>query len=240
MRIPFFTPIKAHQPLQKFVEGYFYLNGKVAVPISKEKSEVWLYPNKQKWYITALKVASYFTVVLPLIMLIAKIILRTTHNYTISAPAEIRNPPWGGESPSIGEESAALTAQQVEDRLEALSRLGAPPYMRHQDAAIDRSFLIDPASLHVECLLGQASNRNRYYAFPIGPKIARPGILPTSMTFFQIQEDGKATWYIRASFMPNSLPATARDLDQLSQIINRQHDMLMIRPTPLPAEERAE
>jgi hypothetical protein len=73
------------QLLLEDVDSYFYLGGKRACVIAghtKNGSEgVFLQSHTPSSVTTALKVMSYFTLVLPAIMLVAKVILRSTHHF---------------------------------------------------------------------------------------------------------------------------------------------------------------
>lgn len=90
--ISFFTPIESrHQViscghcLTEIVDKYFYLGGKVAVIIPDHirlgSQEVELQEKKVPWWEIALKVLSYVTLILPLLMLIAKAILRSYYAF---------------------------------------------------------------------------------------------------------------------------------------------------------------
>ena len=76
------------QKLLEKVDDYFFLKGKVAEvepnSIQKEIENVCIVPQANfSFFKTALKVASYFTIVIPLIVFVAKVILRSRHNYNV-------------------------------------------------------------------------------------------------------------------------------------------------------------
>lgn len=88
VRVHFFTPVTFDSPSKskqedfiEKVDGYFYLGGKRAYVISTDRKgdlerKARLLKDKSPCYITALKILSYFTIVIPFVMLIAKAILR--------------------------------------------------------------------------------------------------------------------------------------------------------------------
>jgi len=87
--ISFFTPVEYGNQVTSFgerlteaVDGYFYLGGRVAVIIPgmvrNGSQEVSIQNNDTVWWKTALKVLSYMTVILPVILLIAKAVLRSS------------------------------------------------------------------------------------------------------------------------------------------------------------------
>lgn len=75
------------QSLLETVDSYFYLRGEKAyvVPghLQQESEGTVLVENSSPFLITALKVFSYCTIVIPIVMLIAKAILRSIHNFHI-------------------------------------------------------------------------------------------------------------------------------------------------------------
>lgn len=90
--ISFFTPVNYDclsksigQCLLENVDAYFHLAGEKAVApsgvINGSAEGVYIVNEETSFLITALKVASYFTLILPLIMLVAKVILRCTHDF---------------------------------------------------------------------------------------------------------------------------------------------------------------
>lgn len=95
MNIDFFTTIRYENPqtfkeyVQEGIEDYFYLGGKSAYIISKNtmngSQEVVIRDTNQsktkQVLLGALKILSYASLVIPLIMLGAKIIFRCTHNF---------------------------------------------------------------------------------------------------------------------------------------------------------------
>ncbi len=67
-------------------EDFFYLGGRKARVINSEESTLTVEmpkDQKQPWYVTALKVLFYFTIILPILMLIGKAIFRLTHDIKI-------------------------------------------------------------------------------------------------------------------------------------------------------------
>lgn len=96
-KISFFTAVCYEykpQSIKKFllekVDGYFYLGGKKAQVIISEDLDqnqkarkVVFVDNKVSMLSTALKIASYCTIIVPLIMLVAKAILRSNYNFAI-------------------------------------------------------------------------------------------------------------------------------------------------------------
>ncbi len=87
--IRFFTPIcygnqtkSPRQFLLEKVDDYFYLSGRKAQVINGDKNKVKeIHPDKRPLLLTALKVASYFTVILPIILLVMKCSLRAGHTF---------------------------------------------------------------------------------------------------------------------------------------------------------------
>lgn len=90
--IRFCTPIdyEGHwatlsQLLTQSVDGYFFLGGEVAVTlpgnVRNGSQEVVLQQRETSWWKTALKVLSYMTVIIPVIMLIAKAVLRSYYRF---------------------------------------------------------------------------------------------------------------------------------------------------------------
>jgi uncharacterized protein (TIGR02452 family) len=107
-QVSFWTPIHyAHKPLslsQKLratVDGYFYLGGKVAVPLDQDSQVVILHDGHPSLWKTATKIVSYLTFVLPLIVLYVKVLLRCRHPfYALNlhiAPTEFLS----GQAPNI-------------------------------------------------------------------------------------------------------------------------------------------
>src|SRR3990167_8084861 len=93
-KVDFFTPVNfGNQPksctqsLLEGVDSYFYLGGKKAYVIPGQTQQgtegAVLAKDSPAFLITALKIISYCTVVLPLVMLIAKTILRSIHSFHI-------------------------------------------------------------------------------------------------------------------------------------------------------------
>ncbi len=97
-KISFFTAVSCDNSsnstrmfLLEKVDSYFYLGGrKVKIDPGYTKGNVkGVYLVHSNSSLTALKVASYFTIVLPLILLIAKAILRANYDfYLIPIPRE--------------------------------------------------------------------------------------------------------------------------------------------------------
>ncbi len=89
--INFFTAVSYNNPkthgqaFREKVDSYFYLGGRKAKVISiDDKSEsVKLVDSQASMLTTALKITSYFTIILPLIMLGLKAALRSSHDYVI-------------------------------------------------------------------------------------------------------------------------------------------------------------
>jgi hypothetical protein len=91
-KIGFFTavnfgghPKSCTQSLLEIVDGYFYLGGKKAYVISgytqQASEETTLRDDSSTHLVTAIKIISYATLILPAIMLIAKIVLRSIHTF---------------------------------------------------------------------------------------------------------------------------------------------------------------
>jgi len=79
--LSFFTPIKG-----SIVDAYFDFGGEQAtiIPGTDHKKVILAKPEtKPSCWTTALKVISYCTIVFPLIMLIAKALLRLTRTFTV-------------------------------------------------------------------------------------------------------------------------------------------------------------
>lgn len=87
--IPFFTAVQQDSILG-LVDDYFFLGGKkaeVITPVTSSVKKVKLV-NASPMIPTALKVISYFTIVIPLIALLAKVILRSQHHFEEIALSE--------------------------------------------------------------------------------------------------------------------------------------------------------
>lgn len=97
-KVSFFTPISYQtisnsekSPLLEKVDDYFYLCGKKAhvIGLTKNKQEkVVLSESKSSRLANVAKVISYFTVLIPLIMLMAKVVLRSKHNFKLIDPKQ--------------------------------------------------------------------------------------------------------------------------------------------------------
>ncbi len=97
----FFTPITygtlpktTSQSLLEATDAYFYLGGKrayvIAGRVEQGKEGVLLLEESSSFVVSALKVASYFTIVIPLLVLVVKIALRSMHKvHLIDARAEL-------------------------------------------------------------------------------------------------------------------------------------------------------
>jgi hypothetical protein len=98
-KISFFTPVYYEdkpKSIKEFflekVDAYFYLGGRKARVISglkEDSQEVELVRSSPSIFTTSLKVASYITIIIPLIMLVAKAILRSGHDFHVVK----KNPP---------------------------------------------------------------------------------------------------------------------------------------------------
>lgn len=110
MGISFFTPVKwadassgvtakltCAQKFAQAAESYLYLGGRVAVVMPNSirggSHLVTLKEHKANIWLSALKVASYFTVVLPVLALIAKIIFRSNYQFHRSIAVTPMVPP---------------------------------------------------------------------------------------------------------------------------------------------------
>jgi hypothetical protein len=111
MGISFFTPVKWEDPsseikpkltcfqkIAQAAESYLYLGGRVAVVMPNSVRDgshlVTLKKHKANVWLSALKVASYFTVVLPALALITKMIFRTNYEFHRSiAVTPMSSPP---------------------------------------------------------------------------------------------------------------------------------------------------
>ncbi len=81
-------PKTNEQAFREKVDSYFYLGGKKAkvVSVNDRSISVELVDTQASMLTTSLKVASYFTIILPLIMLGLKAALRSSHDYVIKTP----------------------------------------------------------------------------------------------------------------------------------------------------------
>lgn len=74
------------------VDDYFFLSGKKACVIANQSQEAdkgtILLDQESPWYMTCLKVVSYLTVGIPLIMLVAKKCLRNEHHFHLIDPKQ--------------------------------------------------------------------------------------------------------------------------------------------------------
>ena len=97
-KVSFFTainfgdqPKSPTQSLLQTVDSYFYLGGRKACVIpghSQQGSEgTILKDNSPAFFITAIKVISYATVILPAIMLLAKVVLRSMYTFHVIQPS---------------------------------------------------------------------------------------------------------------------------------------------------------
>lgn len=98
-KLNFFTPVTYTIPsksirfsLLEKVDNYFYLGGKKAHHIQgltkSGQERVILFEDKSSFLATVGKVFSYLTIVIPLLMLIAKAILRSSHNFKLIDPKQ--------------------------------------------------------------------------------------------------------------------------------------------------------
>lgn len=99
MKINFFTPItfenepkSTREKWIQRIDDYFFLGGKKAVVLNLDQRDLVVTSTfKQKWYVTALKVVSYTTLILPLIGLIAKYSLRKGTSYSEITRNDLRS-----------------------------------------------------------------------------------------------------------------------------------------------------
>ncbi|HEV3270404.1 MAG TPA: hypothetical protein VGZ69_07165 [Candidatus Rhabdochlamydia sp.] len=102
INLDFFIPVRFEEPktfkqhIQEGIDDYFYLGGRSAFVISREISDDTLeviiqdqYRSRIKQVILgAIKIISYITVIIPLLMLIAKTSFRSTHKFHVISKAE--------------------------------------------------------------------------------------------------------------------------------------------------------
>jgi hypothetical protein len=99
MKVNFFTPITfengprtTREKWTQRVDDYFFLGGKKAVVLNLDRRDLVVKTTlKQQWYITALKVFSYATIIIPLIALIAKYCLRKGTSYSEMTLNDLRS-----------------------------------------------------------------------------------------------------------------------------------------------------
>jgi len=134
-KLNFFTPVTYTAPsksigssLLEKVDNYFYLGGKKAHVIQgltkSGQEKVILSETKSSLLARAGKVLSYFTIVIPLLMLIAKAILRSTHSFKLIDPKQKLE-----KGVNVSEDTAAkiqglmpkILGGQKDDELEWLS-----------------------------------------------------------------------------------------------------------------------
>jgi hypothetical protein len=86
-------PKSFSQDLLEAVDGYFFYGGRKAcvIEMGNRESQVVLYQKTSSIVLTCLKVASIFTLIIPLIALIAKAILRCMHTYKLSFSVDIES-----------------------------------------------------------------------------------------------------------------------------------------------------
>lgn len=91
-KLNFFTSVKYNNPDKSFsdyllekVDNYFYLGGRKAIWLGRKDGveEVFLAKVNSSKLMSVAKIVSYFTVVIPLIMLLVKACLRSTHNFKV-------------------------------------------------------------------------------------------------------------------------------------------------------------
>ena len=97
----FFTPVSFQSPLTRSwrefaleaADDYFYLSGKKAIVVPNcrqdNKEGILLNQYSNPLLLTILKVISYCTIILPLIMLTTKIILRSTYKFYVIPPRKL-------------------------------------------------------------------------------------------------------------------------------------------------------
>ena len=96
-KVSFFTAISFEtrpksytQSALETIDSYFYLGGKKAYAVSgdtqQESQGTMLREGSSSFLMTALKVISYLTIVIPVVLLIAKAILRSIHTFHIIEP----------------------------------------------------------------------------------------------------------------------------------------------------------
>lgn len=134
-KLNFFTPVAYTAPskcigssLLEQVDDYFYLGGKKAHVIQGRtkngQEKVILSDTKSSVLVRIGKLISYFTVVIPLLMLIAKAILRSTHSFKLIDPKQKLE-----KGINVSEDTAAkiqglmpkILGGQKDDQLEWLS-----------------------------------------------------------------------------------------------------------------------
>ena len=130
-KVPFFTPIcfgihpkSTRELLLEAVDNYFYLRGKKAEVISKSQSNIntKLFEFTPLPFETIAKVASYFTLVLPLILLGVKAILRSNYNFhhtTQPVSAKDRAITLKARANALGIKIDTLQQEAIEQRVKA-------------------------------------------------------------------------------------------------------------------------
>lgn len=119
-QISFFTPVSFGSqsgPLSEKIDNYFYLGGKKAyvIPghVEQGSEDVILTPGQSSFLTTALKIVSYFTLIIPALMLIAKAALRYSHSfYIIDVQAKVE------EGINISE----VTARKIQELMPKIRR----------------------------------------------------------------------------------------------------------------------
>jgi hypothetical protein len=181
-------------------------------------------------------------------MLIAKIILRATHKYTINTDPAIGAPTLLNRSPT--------PAAEGEFETELLNVLGQnpdnpPPEGRQypiQDVGvledgtmISPLFFVNPGSLTVPGVYGSDASEHAFYAFPIAAVGAHPNAPVLSLTLFERTVHGNKLWFVRFSNQDACTLATRAHLDMLNAIIQGRSPVYKIPEGMLPRRvQRAE
>jgi hypothetical protein len=152
--INFFTPISFPNPstcterVLTIIDDYFYWGvGKKACVVHGSDTDVVLVEEETLWLLTLIKVASYFTLVLPLFNLIIKSILRSFYTFKLISPQEF------GSDSGIPENSIVLT-----------NHLGADRFSNHTENIFlnDKSSIRPHAHLEEELLLAVSTNEDSH------------------------------------------------------------------------------
>lgn len=119
-QISFFTPVgfgSQSQPFSEKIDNYFHLGGKKAYVIPghvEQGSEgVVLTQGQSSFLTTVLKIVSYFTLIIPVLMLIAKAALRHSHSfYIIDCKAKVEE----------GIDISEATARKIQELMPKIRR----------------------------------------------------------------------------------------------------------------------
>jgi hypothetical protein len=138
LSVPFFTPIAYEietvslvENILEVVDSYFYLGGNKAFVISSGDDgtrESILKEDSPSFIATALKIATYFSLILPFIVLLAKAMLRSCYTFllqtkVIEKKTKEEEPPTSSSPPIEEEDQEVYDQEHIPDELELTPKM---------------------------------------------------------------------------------------------------------------------